>query len=112
MITRAAIKDQLRGSLEVIIATFAVIAGVILSVALVAATIGTNTVDIMNENYSPRGVFNLGFPDIFWVLLVLAILSFAVKFSVSLCSRCNNAISWNSKLYRPTYRTIWNTWSH
>ena len=84
MITKETIKEQLRGSLEVIIATFALIIGSILSVIIVADTIGDNIIDIINDNYGRYGMFNLGIPDIFWVLLVLALISFAVKLAVSL----------------------------
>ncbi len=84
MITKETIKEQLRGSLEVVLATFALIIGSILSVIIVADTIGDNMIDIIEDNYGPYGMWNLGIPDIFWVLLVLALISFAVKFAVSL----------------------------
>ncbi|MFW9994570.1 MAG: hypothetical protein ACFFD4_21175 [Candidatus Odinarchaeota archaeon] len=84
MISKETLKEQLRGSLEVLIAIIAVIIGSILSVIIIADTVGDNMLDIIDKNYGPRGLFNLGLPDIFWILVVLALLSFAVKFMVSL----------------------------
>ena len=84
MITKEEIKEQLRGSLEVIVGTAAVIIGLILAVELIANTIGDGMIDIINDNYGSKGMFNLGIPDIFWILLILFLLSFAVKFAVSL----------------------------
>ncbi|MFX1516306.1 MAG: zinc ribbon domain-containing protein [Promethearchaeota archaeon] len=84
MISKEMVKEQLRGSLEVIIATIAMIIGSILTVLIVADTIGDRIVTIINDNYGPLGLFNLGLPDLFWVLLLLAILSFTVKIAVSL----------------------------
>ena len=84
LFSREIIKEQLRGSIEVIVVTFAVIIGLILSVELVADTIGDKIIETVTENYGPNGLFNLGLPDIFWILLVLSIISFAVKMAVSL----------------------------
>ncbi len=84
MFSKEIIKEQLRGSLEVIIATFAVIIGLILSVGLVAETVGDKILETITENYGSKGLFNLGLPDIFWILLMLFIISFAVKMAVSL----------------------------
>ena len=84
MISREMIREQLRGSIEVLIVTVGIIFGSILSVIIIADTIGDSTVDIINENYGPYGLFNLGLPDLFWILLLLALVSFVVKFAVSL----------------------------
>ena len=84
MITREEIKEQLRGSLEVVIALIAVIIGSILTVILVGDTFGDGIINIINDNYGPSGLFNLGLPDIFWIGVLIAMISFAVKFAVSL----------------------------
>ena len=84
LFSREIIKEQLRGSIEVIIATLAVIIGLILSVGLVSDTVGDKIIETVVENYGPNGLFNLGLPDIFWILLVLSIISLGVKFAISL----------------------------
>ena len=84
MITRELLRKQLRGSIEIIIGTAAVIIGVIAGVNLVADTIGDVILDIIRKYYGPRGLFNLGLPDIFWIILGLFIFSFTIKLVVSL----------------------------
>jgi predicted nucleic acid-binding Zn ribbon protein len=84
LFSREIIKEQLRGSIEVIVVTFAVIIGLILSVELVAETAGDRIIETVTDNYGPNGLFNLGLPDIFWILLVLSIISLVVKFVISL----------------------------
>ena len=59
------------------------IIGVMLSVDLVAVTVGDEIIETITDNYDPNGLFNLGLPDIFWILVVLSIISLMVKFVVS-----------------------------
>jgi len=76
-------KQQLRGSLEIVLVTLGLIIGGILSVVVIGDLIGDNLILFWTENYGPNGLFNLGVPDIFWVLGLLIIVSFVTKIAVS-----------------------------